>query len=134
MNQDIFGPYDRGDGKQVYADPFEIDAALREAMQADYSEVQRQAVSDEPGALQAKKKLVMGTRKAFGLAPFDPQTGRGYTGARVIEVWNAWADYCVKKNGNPGTGPTSPPPASAPQTTPPSPSGSASGSGFIQTG
>lgn len=129
---DVFGPYDNGAGQTVHADPFELDLALREALQDDPANVQRQTASaDLAISIPAKRKLIAGIRKAFRLAPFDPATGKGATGEHCKAIWAQWAEYRAKKNGTGESAQTSMPPASAePPRGTPSPPEIASRFGF----
>lgn len=58
----------------------------------------------------AHEKLVNGIRVVFGLAEFDPATGKGSTAAMAIKVWNHYQDWVEKKSGSTPTEPTSSPP------------------------
>lgn len=134
MRRKVFGPYPCGQGRQLFADPFEVDLRFREALKCDPASVQEKAVSDSADASQAMQLLINATRFAFRLAPFDPNTGNGCTGDDVLDVWNLWADYCAKKNEPGASVPTSPQPDSSPSTIPVSGQDLASAFGSMPTG
>jgi hypothetical protein len=105
----IFGPFDRGDGQPIYADPTAVLRRLWLGAGGKLHEVMEKARGeDSDESWQAQDTLVAAARPAFGLVPFDPLTGQSSDdhALDVLDEFNAWYE---KKNLIAATEPTSPP-------------------------
>lgn len=115
----IFGPYDLGDGRQVYGDPFRLNRQLVHLLDGSPGTVLRALKSaEEPVRFEATEKIVDAARQVFGLVPFNPADGSGALDTDALALarrFIEWVD-AVKKNS--ATTPTSPPPTDSPASSP----------------
>lgn len=105
--------YHRGD-KLVYGDPLRIQRDLYAALRdpdAVFAAV-------EKGDVAAASALNEAARKAFGMVPFDPETGAGATDEDCDGALDALWECLEKKRKKAGDSPTS----SEPTTATPAPS------------
>lgn len=83
---------------------------------------------------EATEELIGLSRRAFGLAEFDPETGRGLTGFEALGVLTSFVDYVAglaaaadPLSGSPPSGAARTHPGSPPSSSPDSPAPTASG-------
>jgi len=105
----IFGPYFNG-LQSVYGDPLQINRRLVHALDGDPAPVHERANSQEEAErFEAREKLVVAARYAFGMVEFNPTTGQG---AVELDVWtalNSFLEWREKKDSTAVTLPTSQP-------------------------
>lgn len=91
-----------GDTYPVYADPYEVQAAMSAGTGGDLDGViARSKEFDDAGervnppevAFENLVKLVLAIRRAFGLLPFERISGRGTTVAMCISIWNSFVAF-----------------------------------------
>lgn len=113
----IYGPYDRGDGVHVWADPVATRRELVHQLGGDLDQVLADYHSPaEPQAYAATKALAAATVAALGLMPFSPETGCGLTEDEVLAELGRFFDFEEAKK-------KSVPTSSTPTSSPPSPRG-----------
>lgn len=94
----IFGPYSNGARDGVYADPQAVYRRLVYALGGDPNSVLEQHRSAEPTVkFQATTRLVEASQFAFGLAPFDPNTGGGCLESHCLRILQDYLDWVDKK-------------------------------------
>lgn len=133
MIRDIF-KYKVG-GKSVCGDPVALNTRLTIACGGDWVKLAQQAFPNpaptEDTALvfskQAETRLIEAVRKAFGLLPYDVATGAGSLQAEVLEVFDAYTDFSLKKKNSTEPSLTSPQPTASDVPSPTTTSSSASG-------
>ncbi len=99
---EIFGPYNAGFGNFIHADPFRIRRLMGQILPP---ELANRLLDD--GSPAAIDQFLQGVCTIFAIAPFDPATGQGATEDAIIDVWNAWQDFCEQKKTIVSTSPTS---------------------------
>lgn len=109
MERDIF-KYNNGE-KEVFGDPMAIDRTIR-ARLGNPAKIIEQVNSidlntaDSPQlsqGLQAQETMCVAVREAFGLKPFDPETGKGATESHCFAVWAQFVNFLDEKKNQPAT-------------------------------
>lgn len=103
----IFGPFDRGDGHQVYADPIRVRRRLTRLLDGDPRRALAACRGPDPGlALEAEERVFAAAIQAFDLVPFDPATGQGLREDGIVAVLNAFLSWEEAQRDFFGTSPT----------------------------
>lgn len=108
----IYGPFDRGDGIHVFADPVRVKRRLTKLLDGQPGKVIRRS-RDETApelALEAEERVIAATARAFDLIPFDPETGGGVRDDQAIALLNDFLSWLDQKKTSAATSPTWPPP------------------------
>ena len=94
---DIF-QYFNGEA-DVWGDPWAVRCKLAQALGGDLPAIVEQFNDreNEARALAAAEKLVAAARVAFGMKPFDPETGEGATHGHCVEAYRAFVEFCEAK-------------------------------------
>lgn len=99
----VFGPYHRGDGVEIYADPLAVNRAIVKALKGDHNRVLAELSHEvEDVRLEAEGQAVDAARPAFGMHPFDPETGAGVTDKEVLDVLCQFCEYLEQKKSQLG--------------------------------
>lgn len=108
----IFGPYDKGDGTLVYADPMRVRRRLKAMLDGNPEKVLAQATqTDVPQfASEATDRVLAAAVYALDLVPFDATTGAGATEDMVVGVLNSFLAFEAEKKTTEPSCPTWPPP------------------------
>ena len=94
----IFGPFDRGDGQQVYADPLAVYRDLVLATGGEHNRLLTESGSeDELQRLAAEGQLIPAARQALRLVDFSLETGEGATDQQVLKILFAFTEWMSAK-------------------------------------
>lgn len=105
----IFGPYQKGDGTTIYADPVRVYRRLVAALGGNVAKAIEQANNPvEEVACEATEKVVAAAVFALNLVGFDETTGHGLRDDEVIDTLNRFWAWCAAQKKTAGTSPTSP--------------------------
>ena len=97
QQRQIFGPYLRGDGTEVMADPLRVRRKLKALLDGDPKKAVEQARDPTIPVLadKAMDRVLAAAVEALDLVAFDPATGEGLDEGQVIAVLNeyiAWEE------------------------------------------
>jgi hypothetical protein len=106
----IFGPFFNGQG-MVYADPLRVYRELSLELDGDPQLWIARSRDDDPRTrLVAEGRLVQASRSAFGLAPFEPDSGQGAQDQDALTALRSYLVWLDQKKSSGLTSPTSPVP------------------------
>ncbi len=105
QERQIFGPYDRGDGQEVFADPLRIRRRLRDLLDGDVAKAVARTKGEIPALrLEAMDRLLAAAVLALDLVPFNLATGQGAKEDLIVCNLNAFLDWEeVQKKTDEGT-------------------------------
>ena len=94
----VFGPFGRGDGTEIFADPLAVYRRLVLATEGEHNRLLADTQStDEQVRLAAEDKLVPAAREALGLVPFNPEDGSGTTDREALTALRAYVEWMNSK-------------------------------------
>jgi len=103
----IYGPFFSEQGER-YADPLAVHRKLNTLLGPDPNRLLQQMESLDPSmALAAYEQFLNSVAFAFGVARFDPATGKGLLENELTALWNGFQDWLKKKVTRPENSPTS---------------------------
>lgn len=84
--------------EERYADPLMVEQEVSRQLGGDINRIVNDINAGPPASAEALALLCGAVRQAFGLVPFDPQTGSGLTAREVLALWNDFCAWGEKKN------------------------------------